>query len=77
MSNEGFLCAIGRGECLYLPYPIGNGVRPLVTIRKDSVVYPGQRKERIIKSFIAIVICVGIAWLFLVKSKSEPKKSKK
>lgn len=32
ISNEGLLCALGRGLCVYLPYPIGNGVRPLVTI---------------------------------------------
>ena len=25
ISNEGMLCAIGRGDCQYLPYPIGNG----------------------------------------------------
>lgn len=39
ISNEGMLCAIGRGECTYLPYPIGNGVRPLITIEKGNVLY--------------------------------------
>ncbi len=39
ISNEGMLCAIGRGECTYLPYPIGNGVRPLITIAKGNVLY--------------------------------------
>lgn len=39
ISNEGLLCALGRGECSYLPYPIGNGVRPLVTIPKSSLKY--------------------------------------
>ena len=33
------LCAIGRGECVYLPYPIGNGIRPLVTISNANVRY--------------------------------------
>ena len=39
ISNEGMLCAIGRGDCQYLPYPIGNGLRPLVTIAKSEVAY--------------------------------------
>lgn len=39
ISNEGLLCALGRGDCAYLPYPIGNGLRPLVTIPKSSVMY--------------------------------------
>lgn len=39
ISNEGMLCAIGRGECIYLPYPIGNGIRPLVTITKNDIKY--------------------------------------
>ncbi len=39
ISNEGMLCAIGRGECGYLPYPIGNGVRPLVTLTVDNVLF--------------------------------------
>ena len=37
ISNEGYLCAIGRGECVYLPYPIGNGLRPLVTINTADI----------------------------------------
>ncbi|MBQ6539251.1 MAG: hypothetical protein IJL76_03120 [Bacilli bacterium] len=37
VSNEGFLCALGRGECGYLAYPIGNGLRPLVTISNKDV----------------------------------------
>ena len=39
ISNEGMLCAIGRGECVSLPYPIGNGVRPLVMIDKSALKY--------------------------------------
>ena len=39
ISNEGMLCAIGRGECSYFPYPIGNGIRPLVNIPKSAVRY--------------------------------------
>lgn len=37
ISNEGMLCALGRGECSYFEYPIGNGVRPLVTIPTSSM----------------------------------------
>jgi len=37
MSNEGFLCAIGRGECTYFMYPIGQGIRPLVIIPKSEI----------------------------------------
>ncbi len=44
ISNEGMLCAIGRGECTYLPYPIGNGLRPLVTIAKSEVAYKIKTK---------------------------------
>lgn len=40
ISNEGMLCALGRGECIYLAYPIGNGVRPLVEISEENLVYP-------------------------------------
>lgn len=40
ISNEGMLCAIGRGgTCDYLQYPVGNGLRPLVTIPKNSLKY--------------------------------------
>lgn len=37
ISNEGLLCAIGRGECSYFEYPIGNGVRPMVTIPLTAI----------------------------------------
>lgn len=39
ISNEGLLCAIGRGECNYFYYPIGNGIRPVVTVANNSVKY--------------------------------------
>ena len=39
ISNEGLLCALGRGDCAYLPYPIGNGVRPVVTISNGDLLY--------------------------------------
>ena len=39
ITNEGMLCALGRGQCSNLVYPIGNGVRPLVTIYKDNLLY--------------------------------------
>lgn len=39
ISNEGMLCALGRGECSYLPFPIGNGVRPAVSISGDDLLY--------------------------------------
>ena len=37
ITNEGMLCALGRGECSYFAYPIGNGVRPLVTISSSEI----------------------------------------
>ncbi len=37
ISNEGFLCALGRGNCGYLAYPIGNGLRPLITIKNNII----------------------------------------
>ena len=39
ISNEGMLCALGRGECVPLPYPVGNGVRPLVVIAESDIKY--------------------------------------
>ena len=40
ISNEGMLCALGRGTCTYLAYPIGNGVRPFVEMSEDNLTYP-------------------------------------
>lgn len=37
ISNEGYLCLMGRGTCFYFPYPIGNGIRPLVTINTKDI----------------------------------------
>ena len=39
ISNEGMLCALGRGQCGYLKYPIGNGLRPAITISSDNLRY--------------------------------------
>ena len=39
VSNEGILCALGRDVCLYFRYPIGNGVRPVVTIANNNIKY--------------------------------------
>ena len=39
------LCAIGRGNCAYMPFPIGNGVRPLVTLPKSSINIPAGEPE--------------------------------
>ena len=39
ITNEGVLCALGRGICSYFAYPIGNGVRPLVTISSEDIQY--------------------------------------
>ena len=39
VSNEGFLCALGREICLYFNYPIGNGLRPIVTVDNSSIKY--------------------------------------
>ena len=40
ISNEGMLCALGRGECIVFVYPIGNGVRPMVTIASSNIIDP-------------------------------------
>ena len=37
ISNEGILCALGRGECGYFAYPIGNGLRPVVTVNNSEI----------------------------------------
>ena len=37
ISNEGFLCALGRGMCGYFAYPIGNGIRPTVVIENKYI----------------------------------------
>ena len=34
------LCAIGRGECSYFSYPIGNGVRPVITLSVNNIIDP-------------------------------------
>ncbi len=39
ISNEGLLCLMGRGICKYFAYPIGNGIRPLVTIQTKNINY--------------------------------------
>lgn len=40
ISNEEMLCAIARGgQCGYLNYPIGNGLRPMVTVSKNDIAY--------------------------------------
>lgn len=40
ISNEGMLCAIARGgQCGYLNYPIGNGLRTMVTVSKNDIAY--------------------------------------
>ena len=37
ISNEAILCALGRGECGYFVYPIGNGIRPAVVINNENI----------------------------------------
>lgn len=37
ITNEGVLCALGRGECGYFDYPIGNGIRPLVVVENSDI----------------------------------------
>ena len=39
ISNEGFLCALGRGYCGYFDYPIGNGIRPVITVDNKNITY--------------------------------------
>ncbi len=39
ISNEGILCALGRGECGYFDYPIGNGIRPVITVKNENITY--------------------------------------
>ncbi len=49
ISNEGMLCAIGRGECVYFPYPVGNGIRPLVTISASNIGTTTNNKKFLIR----------------------------
>ncbi len=44
ISNEGFLCALGRGECGYFRYPIGNGIRPLVLVKNENIAFKIETK---------------------------------
>ncbi|MBQ4031575.1 MAG: hypothetical protein II625_07445 [Bacilli bacterium] len=44
LSNEGFLCALGRGECGYFEYPIGNGLRPVITVSSEDIGYKIETK---------------------------------
>ena len=37
ISNEGMLCLLGRDECSYFNYPIGNGLRTLVTMDPSNI----------------------------------------
>jgi hypothetical protein len=39
ISNEGILCALGRGQCGYFDYPIGNGIRPVITVKNENITY--------------------------------------
>ena len=75
MSNEGFLCALGRGECLYLPYPIGNGVRPVITINNNNIKYPIDKKSITILTCSIIIICSILSY-FLLKNNSKTKNKK-
>lgn len=45
VSNEGFLCALGRGMCGYFDYPIGNGLRPVVTVLNTNMEVAGATSE--------------------------------
>ena len=48
ISNEGYLCLMGRAICLYFRYPTGNGVRPVVVINNEyieSVTFEENSKE--------------------------------
>lgn len=39
IADVGLLCTMGRGNCTAFEYPVGNGVRPLVTISADNIGY--------------------------------------
>lgn len=62
ISNEGMLCAIGRqGECQYFNYPIGNGIRPLVTIPKNEIKKPIVNPET--GNIAALIIILMISFI--------------
>ncbi len=44
ISNQGMLYALGRGERAYLEFPIGNGLRPLVTVSTEDIGYDIKTK---------------------------------
>ena len=67
MSNEGFLCAIGRGECQYFMYPIGNGIRPLITIPKSEIKKPIVNPEtgnKVALVAILLIISASLGFYF-------------
>ena len=64
ISNEGMLCAIGRqGECQYFNYPIGNGIRPLVTIPKSEIKKPIVNPET--GNIAALIIILMISFIII------------
>lgn len=73
ISNEGYLCAVGRGECTYFMYPIGQGIRPLIIIPKNEIEKPIVNPETGTKEALAaILIIIGITLgFYLYKTNKE------
>ena len=39
IADVGMLCTMGRGDCTAFTYPVGNGIRPFVTISTSNIEY--------------------------------------
>ena len=74
ISNEGMICAIGRqGDCTYFEYPIGNGIRPLVTIPKNEIAKPIVNPETgQTVAIITFILIIGAATgYYFIKRKNN------
>ena len=82
ISNEGFLCGLGRGECGYFGYPIGNGIRPVITVSNVHVLNSSEdftseeEKENpntvtgyIVMSSAILIVSLVICLLYYKKAK--------
>jgi hypothetical protein len=86
ISNEGFLCALGRGMCGYFAYPIGNGIRPTVVVANEYILPgaldgdnndPGENPNTgAFVSYIVVVIVAMISMTVFIVSERKKQLNK-
>ena len=77
ISNEGILCSLGRGDCGYFQYPIGQGLRPLITVPTTSILNNDYEIEETkpnpetkdIAIILLLVLAITAASIVVVNSK--------